>query len=62
MTGSMYQEVYCGVVKIDTVRTDLFIGQIDDLQVAAAYIWNAYLHGFYKDNIFTVAGPEFFEW
>ena len=31
MKGDSYEVTYCDVVKIDTVRADLFLGQINDL-------------------------------
>ena len=42
---------YCGVVKIDTVRTYLFIGKLNDLDVTVTDVEKAYLHGFTKENI-----------
>ena len=47
----------CGVVSIDTVRTYFFLGQINDLEVAAADFDNACLHGFTKENIYKVTRP-----
>ena len=62
MKGDSDEVTYCDVVKIDTVRADLFLGQINDLQVTASDVVNVYLHRFSKEKIYRVAGPEFGEW
>ena len=45
MTGSRYKESYCGVVNIGIFRTSLFLGNINDLEMTATYVGNAYLCG-----------------
>ena len=52
-------EVYSGVISIDSVRIALLIAELNDLKVMAADIGNAFLHGYTKKKIYTVAGPEF---
>ena len=54
-------DIYSGVVSIDSIRTAFLIAKINDLKVMAADVGNAYLHGYTKEKIYTVAGPEFEE-
>ena len=50
---------YCGVFNIDTVRTDLFLEHINDLEVSDTYACNYYIFGFNKEKIYTVAESYF---
>ena len=52
-------DIYSGVVSIDSIRTAFLIAELNDLEVMAADVGNAYLHGYTKEKIYTVAGPEF---
>ena len=52
-------DIYSGVVSIDSIRTAFLIAELNDLKVMAADVGNAYLHGYTKEKIYTVAGPEF---
>ena len=61
LTKKPDEELYSGVVSIDAVRTALFIAQLNGLEVMAADVGNAYLHGHTKEKIYTIAGPEFGE-
>ena len=54
-------DIYSGVVSIDSIRTVFLIAELNDLEVMAADVGNAYLHGHTKEKIYTVAGPEFGE-
>ena len=58
MTGSSDEDVYCGVIKINTFIKAFFLGQINDLEVAVVGVGNAWLHGFTKKKIYTVAKPR----
>ena len=58
-TDPATEDVYSGVVSIDTVRMALFIAELNDLEVIATDVGNAYLHGKTKEKIYTVAGDEF---
>ena len=53
------EDAWSGVVSIDYVRAAFFLADLDKLQVMAADIGNAYLHGHTKKLIYTNAGPEF---
>ena len=58
MTGSNDEDVYCGVIKINTFRKAFFLGQINDLEVAVVDVGNSWLHEFTKKKIYTVAKPR----
>ena len=58
ITGSSDEDVYCGVIKINTFRKAFFLGQINDLKVDDVDVGNAWLHEFTKKNIYTVAKPR----
>ena len=47
------------MVNIDTVRTDLFLVQIDDLEMDSLDVGNIYLHIFTYDNIYSLIVPRF---
>jgi hypothetical protein len=54
------EEIYSGVVGIETVRTILALTAMnDDLKVVAADIGNAFLYGKNKEKTMIRAGPEF---
>ena len=38
-----------------------FLGELNDLDVMAADVGNAYLHAYTKEKLYTIAGPEFGE-
>ena len=52
-------EVYSGVVSIDSVRIALFVAMLNDLKVCAADISSAYLTAFTSELKYTILGPEF---
>ena len=58
MTGSSDEDVYCGVIKINTFRKSFFLGYINELEVAVTDVGNAWLHRFTKKKIYTVAKPR----
>ena len=51
MTGDRDNDSYFGVVKMDTLRTDLFLEKLNGIEVAATDIVNAYIHGFTNEYI-----------
>jgi Reverse transcriptase (RNA-dependent DNA polymerase) len=56
------EQVYSGVVGIETVRTILALSAMDsDLEVVAADISNAFLYGKNIEKTMIKAGPEFGE-
>ena len=58
MTGSSDEDVYFGVIKINTFRKAFLLGQINDLEVTVVDVGNAWLHEFTKNKIYTVARPR----
>ena len=55
MIESSDEDVYCGVIKINTFRKSFFLGYINELEVAVMDVGNAWLHRFTKKKIYTVA-------
>ena len=58
-TETPSEDAYAGVVSLDSVRTAFFLADLNGLDVVAADIGNAYLHGVTQEKIYTIAGPEF---
>ena len=59
MTVAPKEETYPGVVDHEYVRLALFLSELNDLEVMAADIGNAYLHAKIREKVYIVAGPEF---
>jgi hypothetical protein len=55
------EDIYSGVIGMDTVRLGFAIGSMHDLQVCASDIGNAFLYGKTKELVYVIAGPEFGE-
>jgi hypothetical protein len=53
------ESVYSSVVSRDSVRIALTIASLNDLEVLAADVQNAYLNAPTKEKCYTIAGPEF---
>ena len=51
-------DIYSGVVSIESVRLSLFIAALNDLLTCAADVGNAFLHGWTKELVYSIAGPE----
>ena len=52
-------DVYSGVVGIESVRTGFFLGELNGLTCCAADVGNAFLYGKTHEKVYIVAGPEF---
>ena len=52
-------DVYSGVVGMEVVRLGFILANLNDLQVCAADIGNAFLYGKTKEKVYVIAGPEF---
>ena len=50
------------MVNIDTIRTDLFLVHLNDLEVAVADVGCLCLYGFTEEKIYMVSGPDCGEW
>jgi hypothetical protein len=53
------ESVYSSVVSWDSVRIALMIASLNNLNVLAANVQNAYLNAPTKEKCYTIAGPEF---
>jgi hypothetical protein len=51
--------IYSGVVRMDTVRIGFFLGELCALSCCACDIGNAFLYGKTKEKVYITAGPEF---
>ena len=61
MTDPTSDDVFSGVVNMETVRICFVLGILNQLEVCAGDIVNAYLYGRTKEKVYIVAGPEFGE-
>ena len=55
------EEVYSGVVSMDTIRMVFVLSALNGLDVCAAYISTAFLYGKTREKVYVIAGPEFGE-
>ena len=59
MTDPATEDVFSGVVNMETVRICFVLSALNELEVCAGDIGNAYLHGRTKEKVYVIAGPEF---
>ena len=59
MTDPPTEDVYSGVVGMDTVRLAFAVGAMQGLDVCACDISTAFLYGKTKEKVYIIAGPEF---
>ncbi|HEY9710848.1 MAG TPA: reverse transcriptase domain-containing protein, partial [Oculatellaceae cyanobacterium] len=52
-------EVFSGVVSMETVRICFTLAKVNSLEVCAGDIGNAFLYGKSKEKVYIIAGPEF---
>jgi hypothetical protein len=53
------EDIYSGVVRIDTVRIGVFLGELYGFLCFACDIGNAFSYGKTKEKVYITAGPEF---
>jgi Reverse transcriptase (RNA-dependent DNA polymerase) len=53
------EDIYSGVVHMDTLRIAFFLGELYGLSCCACDIGNAFLYGKIKEKVYITAGPEF---
>jgi hypothetical protein len=53
------EDIYSGVVRMDTVRIGFFLGELYGLSCCACDIGNAFFYGKTKEKVYISAGPEF---
>ena len=61
LTPPTTDNAYSGIVSLDGVRTVMFLAELNDLQLCAADIGNAYLESKTREKLAIIAGPEFGE-
>ena len=59
VTDELGDDIYSGVVGIDSVWIALLLAQLNGLQVCAGDVSCAFLQSQCKEKIYTIAGPEF---
>ena len=59
LTEIPISSVYSGVVSLKSLRTVLFLAELNNLEAWATDIGNAYLEAETSEKVFVVAGPEF---
>ena len=58
-TDVIREDIYLGVVGMDTVRLGFTLGDLNDLKCCTGDVSNAFLNGYTKEKIYIVARPEF---
>ena len=53
------EDIFSGVVSMEAVRLGFILARMNDLQVCAGDVGNAFLNGKTNEKVFIVAGPEF---
>ena len=61
MTDPPVDDIFSGVVSMETVRICFTIAKLNGLDICAGNIGNAYLYGKTKEKVYVTAGPEFGE-
>ena len=59
ITDPTSEEVFSGVVGMESVRICFVLAKLNELDVCAGDIGNAFLYGKTKEKVFIIAGPEF---
>ena len=59
MTDPTSEEVYSGVVSMETVRTCFVVAELNGLTVCAGDVGNAFLNSRTRENVYFIAGKEF---
>src|SRR5215210_7598060 len=52
---------YCGIASIKSIRTCIFLAELNGLSLCAADVGNAYIEALTNEKLYIVAGPEFGE-
>ena len=58
-TEVLKEDIYSGVVGLDTVHLGFQLAAMNDLLVCAADVGTAFFHGFTRKKVYIVAGSEF---
>ena len=60
-TNLAREDMYSGVVAMETVCTGFLIGELNNLTCCAGDVGNAYLYSKTREKVYIIAGPEFGE-
>ena len=58
-TDPTKEDIYSGVVSMDSIRTGFLLGELNNLTCCAADVGNAFLYGKTKEKVYIKAGREF---
>ena len=58
-TAPPKEDVYSGVVSLDTVRLGFLLAEANKLEACAADVGTAFLYGTTKEKVYIIAGKEF---
>jgi hypothetical protein len=61
LTEVPIDSVYSGVISLKSLRTVIFLAELNGLETWATDIGNAYLEAETSEKVFVIAGPEFGE-
>jgi len=61
LTDAPLESVYSGVVTIHGFRIVMFLSELNDLDLWATDIGNAYLESYTAEKLYIIAGPKFKE-
>ncbi len=61
LTDTPIDSVYSSVVSLRGIRILVFLGELNECEVWATDIGNAYLEAYTKEKVYIIAGPEFEE-
>jgi len=53
------EDIYSGVVGMETVQTGFVLASLNELEVCPGDIGNAFLYGKTREKVYITAGPEF---
>ena len=56
-----HEEVYSGVVGMDTIRMAFVLASLNELEVCTADISTAFLYGKTREKVYVISGKEFGE-
>ena len=59
LTEPTNEQVYSGVVSLKAFRLVLFLAELNELELYAADVGNAYLEAYTKEKVYFIAGKEF---
>ena len=55
------EEIYSGLVSMETIRTAFVLASLNNLEVCAADVSTAFLYGKTREKFYVIAGDEFGE-